>query len=412
MARILLAWELGRNLGHLSRLRPLACRLKARGHVVLTAARDLGSAANALAPAAIAFVQAPISSPSPIAAPAGGRLASYADLLLHQGWGDAPQLVGLLQAWINLIRMFAPDAIVLDHAPTAALAARSLAIPAAWIGTGFEIPPAATPLPPFPGMPMEAAAQAEDKALDLANRVLSAMHLRELSALTDLLADTPRWLATYPELDHYGARPDERYVGVFDELGYGKTVEWPGRGKHRVFAYLRAQTPGYGAILKALSSIDADVVGYAPDIPVSVAASLARPGLILTNEPVRMDPLCDSMDVCVSYAPAGTVATTLLHGIPQLCAPLHREASLTALRVEAMGAGLVLRGQQTPAAAETTIRNILESGTCTKQAKTFAERHRDSDKAAAVEAIADGMEAIAAASSRSDLPPIGRTREK
>ncbi len=395
MSRILVAWELGRNLGHLSRIRPLADRLKAHGHVVLVAARDLGCAAHTLAPAGLAFVQAPICPPSPVPH-AGAKLASYADILLHQGWGEASHLVGLMQAWINLIRMYAPDAIVLDHAPTAALAARSLGIPTAWIGTGFEIPPRVAPLPAFPEIPVEAAALAEAQALDLANRVLSAMHLRGLVALSELFDDCPRWLATYPELDHYGARANERYVGVFDELGYGKTVEWAGRGKHRVFAYLRSQMPGCGAILKALSSIDADVVCHAPDLPRGLTASLARPGLIVTSEPVRIDPLCDGMDLCVSYAPAGTVATTLLHGIPQLCAPQHLEAGLTALRVASMGAGLVLRGQQTLAGVEMTIGNVMETGTCAAQAKEFAARHRGSDKAAAVENIVAGVEAICA----------------
>ena len=397
MSRVLVAWELGRNLGHLSRIRPIARRLKARGHVVLTAARDLGSAARALAPDGLAFVQAPVAPALPQATHASARLTGYADLLLHQGWGEASHLVGLTQAWINLIRMFAPDAIILDHAPTAALAARSLGIPTAWIGTGFEIPPLATPLPPFPEIPLDAAAQAEASALDLANRVLSAMRLPELSALSELFADSPRWLATYPELDHYGARANERYVGVFDELGYGRAVEWAGRGRRRVFAYLRSQMPGHRAILKGLASIDADVVCHTPDVPRDMITSLARPGMILIDDPVRIDLLCGGMDLCVSYAPAGTVATTLLHGIPQLCAPPHREASLTALRVETLGAGLVLRGQQTPSGVEMTIENILETGTCAARAKEFAGQHRGPNRTVAVEGIVAGVEAMCAA---------------
>lgn len=49
MRRILLTWEMGSNLGHLSRLLPLAQRLKRRGHDVLIAARDPDVAVRTLA---------------------------------------------------------------------------------------------------------------------------------------------------------------------------------------------------------------------------------------------------------------------------------------------------------------------------------------------------------------------------
>jgi multidrug efflux pump subunit AcrA (membrane-fusion protein) len=53
VSRILLTWEMGSNLGHLSRLLPLARELKARGHRVLVAARDVALAASVLGPAGI-----------------------------------------------------------------------------------------------------------------------------------------------------------------------------------------------------------------------------------------------------------------------------------------------------------------------------------------------------------------------
>jgi len=391
MSRILLAWELGYNLGHLSRLRPLARRLRERGHTVLVAARDLTGAARALAPAGIPFIQAPQAA---LESRADQILASYADMLLHQGWGESSQLVGILHAWINLLRMFSPDAVVLDHSPTAALAARSLGIRSAWIGTGFEIPPLKVPLPAFPAIPTDRAAQAESKALDTANRVLQAMRLPRLNALKDLFADSKRWLATYEELDHYGSRAGEEYVGVFNEIGYGKAVEWAGQGNRHVFAYLRPQTPGFETVLKALSISSAEVICYAPGVAPNAMASLARPGFVLSPEPVRVDTLLNHADLCVSYAPAGTVATTLLRGVPQLCAPPHVEAKLTAGRIESMGAGLAVKGRQTESGIDETIRRMLDVGTCAAAAKKFAERYKDTDRKAAVDRIACGIEAL------------------
>jgi hypothetical protein len=77
MSRILLTWELGLNLGHLTRLLPLAERLKAEGHSVLVATRDIQAAIGVLAPAGIPFIPAP-HLPKGIAL--DHRPAGYADV--------------------------------------------------------------------------------------------------------------------------------------------------------------------------------------------------------------------------------------------------------------------------------------------------------------------------------------------
>jgi len=170
MSRILLAWEMGSNLGHLSRLLPLARRLKARGHSVLIVARDLELASRILGPAGIPFVQAPQVT---LVSNLHSQPASYADLLRYQGWADVSQLCGLVHAWANVLRLFAPKVAVMDHSPTALLASRVAATPCVLIGTGFELPPAKQPLPTFPGFAGatgENAVKAESQMLENANR--------------------------------------------------------------------------------------------------------------------------------------------------------------------------------------------------------------------------------------------------
>jgi UDP:flavonoid glycosyltransferase YjiC (YdhE family) len=99
LRRIVLAWEIGLNLGHLARLQPLAQTLRRIGHQALVAARDLGSAAKMLGPAGIPFVQAP-HFPERIQLP--HRAASFADILRSQGWDDLDVLGGMLCAWMTL----------------------------------------------------------------------------------------------------------------------------------------------------------------------------------------------------------------------------------------------------------------------------------------------------------------------
>jgi hypothetical protein len=111
MSRILLVWELGRHLGHVSRLLSVATRLKARNHSVLAAVRDIPSASTVLGSAEVSFIQCPWQTGVPQTAT---RMTGYADLLLSQGWNDRSALWGTLQAWITIYRLFRPDVIVLD----------------------------------------------------------------------------------------------------------------------------------------------------------------------------------------------------------------------------------------------------------------------------------------------------------
>src|SRR5471032_1719050 len=131
MSRILLGWELGLNFGHIARLLPLAEGLKARGHSVLVAVRDIPAAAKVLGPTGISFVQAPFHVKG---IPLPNRQSSYADILLAQGWADRSALWGLVQGWLNLFQLYQPDLVVLDHSPTARLATCIARIPTALVG--------------------------------------------------------------------------------------------------------------------------------------------------------------------------------------------------------------------------------------------------------------------------------------
>jgi UDP:flavonoid glycosyltransferase YjiC (YdhE family) len=395
VSRILLAWELGSNLGHLSRLLPLARRFKAHGHDVIVVARDLAHAAQVLGPVGIPFIQAPQSKRLPRI---DTQPASYADLLTFHGWADAPGLWGLVQAWATVFRMVMPHVVVIDHSPTALLAARVTGTPCALIGTGFEIPPARQPLPTFPGFPgatLENALKAESQALENANRVLEVLRGPPLRALSDVFEIEQRWLTTFPELDQYGARASERYVGPIGEVSDGQRVEWPSGYTRRIFAYLRADTPDVGSMVSALKSAAAAVVCYGPGLSPQLADALRRPGAIVSGRPLDLRSLLPEASLFVSYSPAGTVTQTLLRGVPQLLAPAHVEAQLTAQRVQCMGAGLTLGTGQTEAIIKATLDGVLGTFAFKARAAAFAEKYRAYDAAREADLVADGIEAIA-----------------
>lgn len=404
MSRILLAWELGSNLGHLSRLLPLARGLKDRGHEVLVAARDLVLATEVLAPAGIRFVQSP--------AEGRGRGISrppqnYADVLLMQGWESAPKLWGLVQAWGNLLRLFRPDAVVLDYAPGTLLAARVLRLRSAQLGTGFELPPIETPFPPFAGFAgagRESMNAADAQALESANRVLEAYQAPPLTALCDLFRTECRWLTTFPELDQYGPRA-ETYVGPLGRVDGGEVAEWAPELRHRVLAYLRPGMAGLPQILRALAGErNAAVICAAPGVSPEVLQGLSRPGFQFIPRPVRLETLLPQASAFVSYAPAATVAQSLLNGIPQVMVPAHVEAQMTAVRVASLGAGLMLRGEETEERIALGLRRILDDPRFKVRALEFASWHRTFDPSVACARIVTEIEALAAGEAREHAP--------
>lgn len=401
MSRVLLAWELGSNLGHLSRLLALARRLKERRHEVLVASRDLLLATELLAPAGIPFVQSPTEGRARTPA---RQPQSYADVLLLQGWDTPARLWGLVQAWGNLLRLFRPHIVVLDYAPTALLAARILGLPAALLGTGFELPPLEVPLPPFPGfdgVTAENARAADTQALENANRVLEAYQATRLAALCDLFRAERRWLTTFAELDQYGQRPGSTYVGPIGDVDRGEKVEWPLGFRHCVLAYLRPGMSEFSRILSALAAErEAAVVCAAPGASVEVAEGLSRPGFLFVPRPVGFRALLPKANAFVSYAPAGSVAQSLLHGIPQLMSPAHVEAQMTAIRVASLGAGLTLRAGETEQAVVAALKQVLNDSRFRVRALEFATHHRAFDPATACDRIVTEIERVGAGHGR------------
>jgi UDP:flavonoid glycosyltransferase YjiC (YdhE family) len=407
LSRILLAWEYGRNLGHLVRLLPLATRLTARGHDVLAVVKELSSAATMLGPAGIAFVPSPLYMEN---SPHDTVTVSYADLLLRQGWNDPSVLRGLVHGWIHLLRIFKPDVAVLDYAPTARLAARILGIRCVWIGNGFSLPPIAVPLPPLPGFPWttaKLAERAERAALEQINIVMDELRASRLEALKELFESDQRLLLTFPELDHYGRRAGTCYMGPIMEPGRGEPVDWPeGVARRRVVAYLRPDMQDFSLVLEGLAATDATVICHAPGASKEMIQRFRKSRILFSQQPVQFKRLFSNADACVSYAPVGTVTAALLGGVPQVLSPVHVESGLTANCAERLGAALVLRGPQTALSVAAAIHQVADGGRFKAHAREFAERYRDYDAAAVADEVVARVES---ASVVGPLPPPARS---
>lgn len=386
--RILLTWELGLNLGHLARLLPIASMLKRHGHAILIASRDLTSAAHVMAPAGVSFVQAPYLAQG-LRLP--HRAAGYSDILRAQGWGDHATLQGLTEGWNNIYRMFRPNLIVADYSPTAVLAAHMANRPALLIGNGFELPPASSPLPPFPGFSWataERAAASEELVLKNANRVAQQIRGTRLLSLRDIVNPVRALIATVPDLDHYGRRDGACYIGPLVQSLGGCSLDWPTGPAKRVFVFVRPETAYATEILGALKRVDAAITCIAPGFTNAQLAPHRASNVLLSPQLANLSMLTPTADLCLSYGAEGTTLSFLFAGVPQLISPYHVETHMAARRLEALGLGLSLRSHQTAETVQTEIHSILSRDDLATNARSFSESHAATFHSAIPRAVA------------------------
>ena len=251
VSRILLAWELGGGLGHIRRMAPVARALRQAGHEVWVAVRQLGRAGADLGDEDIHLLQVPVPLTPVIRATA----VIHADILRWGGWADPVVLGAMVEAWRQMVALVDPGLMLLDHAPTGLLAARSLGLPRATLGTGFQTPPHAHPLPPLqPWLPADAEARAGAEApiLDSVNTVLARVGASPIEVLADVFAADEHFLCTVPELDHFPGRGAVRYWGPVSITGGGPEPDWPdGDPDRRVFLYASASHPRFADLASA-----------------------------------------------------------------------------------------------------------------------------------------------------------------
>ena len=135
MAKIFLAWELGGGSGHLVNFSLLLSQLSSQGHQVFLALRDLSKASAMFKDVNVSYLQAPYQSGRPKEMYEVAR--TFAHIMFNIGFGDVDALNTMVDAWRNLIEMVGPDLILIDHSPTALLAARGYDAPAGNRGKQF-----------------------------------------------------------------------------------------------------------------------------------------------------------------------------------------------------------------------------------------------------------------------------------
>ncbi len=392
---ILYAWEFGANLGHIGTFLPVAKELRVRGTAVHWAVAHPHQAARLLPEAGFDWLPAP-------AMPEQRRQdapLNYADILLRFGYADPADLLGLVVAWRELLRLTGARLVLADHAPTAILAARTLEIPVMLFGSGFFTPP---PLHPTPNMRPWVAVAAEHLvandalALTAINAVLARYDQPPLTHLGQLFQVAEDSLLSFPELDHYPQRGPARYWGMLP-AAVAEDSTWPVAAGPRVFSYLRPETPHLEAALQALHELRGSALIYAPGLAIGLMRRYAADHLAFSPTPVDLNKVAHQADAGLTYASAAATVAFLMAGKPVLMIPGHLEQFLFARRVAEMGAGLLQNPDHAAQDLPAMLRRVLDDTRFRANAGAFAAKYANFDQNAVVTHMVARIEQLAAA---------------
>ena len=395
MRRVLLAWELGGEYGHIARFLPLALEFRRRGYEPVLLLRDLCRTESLLGGHGLTCLQAPLW----IAEVAGlPPPANYAETLMRFGYLDAVGLLGVCKAWRALVALLDPALVLCDHAPTAMLATRGMGVPRAVLGDSFAIPPRLAPMPAYHwwvGAPAVRLQDSEAKVLATANAVLERLGQSPLAQLHQLLDGDERFLCSTPDLDAYPLREAEaRYWGSIVNLEHGVPPAWPAfPGGKRIFAYLKPMDGRFEPLLRALNEVEAAALVHAPGVSGKIMNTYRSARLNFSREPVRMADAAGESDLIVCHA-GRTADVALACGKPSLLLPMQTEQLMSSKRAEQLGVALVVTPEQPPAQIKKYLKRLLQEPGFTGRARRHATEHPQPPQEERIRAILERCEAI------------------
>jgi hypothetical protein len=337
---ILLGWEMGGGLGHVHNLLAVARGLADRGHFPVCALRNVIDGTGPLRDQALAVVQAPVWQPRPLDDDRAFLASSYADVLAVHGYDTVEHLLPLVEAWQGLLDFVRPALVVLDFAPTLALAATG-AVPMVEIGTGFTMPPleGAT----FPALiPDRAPVLTEEALLAVVAEVQRRRGRPVPASLPAMLAGPRRFLTVLPELDPYRAVRREQAVGC---IAPAVGPPLPPAVRPGFFAYLNAAAGGIEALLRGLGRAGLAGTAYLRAATPALRARLRAHGLNVLDRPPPLGEMLAENALVVHHGGSGLAHYALAAGRPQLVFPEHLEQILNGQLLHGLGVGRYLVGR-------------------------------------------------------------------
>jgi UDP:flavonoid glycosyltransferase YjiC (YdhE family) len=333
---VLLAWELGRGLGHLVSIRRVATRLKAYGMQTIAVVNDLTSIVlNGVCDDVIAAPAWPLASQN-AAQRARQSSATLNDILSSAGLADASAVQRLLVAWDGIFERFRPHLVIADFAPLAALAARGR-IPLVQVGNGYTLPPDG--MMRFPPLHRMSAPQwNEAETLSTVNAAARSLGRAQLDRLPQLFSGDARLVQTFALLDPYDTQRVDPVDGPMIETAPAARCA----GADTIFVYLSGGYEVPANLVGALAPFAGTVRIHAPALASAQLRELTEGGARIDTEPV---PLCDvlaSARLVVHSGGSGVASEALAAGVPQLVLSGQIEQALNGQALQREGVGRLI----------------------------------------------------------------------
>lgn len=325
---IILANEFGGGWGHLRPLSLLARVFLQKGCQVSLLCRDYDKAVSLFPNNEINVEQSPAWVMSKV-----GFSCNYAQNILGNGYWDAKMLSVHFRWWCDKFYALKPDFVMTDYSPTALLAAISLNIPHGAMGIGFTVPPIATPMPslhPWLDIDSSTLLEAEEQVLSNIKKVVPT-----ITTISDIFLKAKRFLTIFPEIDHFGWRFSEKYLGPLFPTPSNDEIRWPLRTGYRVFMYLSAYNRCFDDLLTYLQQCDASVFGCIKNLHASKKYAVSQ-RIHLQETLVNLHSAA-TCDLAITAGNFSTSAMMLKLGIPLLICPEQLEQMLLAYRLQQQG---------------------------------------------------------------------------
>ena len=367
-------------------LLPIARELKAQGHRVIFALRDVRAAGALLKVEGFTVLQAP-THPDQFFPAHGPQPQTMADILEIFGFASARNLKGLVAAWEGIFFICRPDVVVASYAPLSLLCARSAGIPTVLMALPFELPSPAHPSPVLRTGSAPKSSAVDDRIVASVNQVFGA---RTVSTVHNLFLAGKTFMMSFPELDFLHPRQSVEYCGSFFVTDVGASPQWPVQVGRRVFAYLHTGLPGIDALRQAIHES-----GYSYSIVLRGADSQLISKWTSSNvhasaDVVALNKALPACDAVLSYGGQGFVSACLMAGKPLVFLIRDLETYLTARQAVKLGAG-VLPAPQTAASVLTGLDQVLNGSSYRNRAENFAQSQLALHAPKAARVVADAI---------------------
>lgn len=387
MKRVVFCWEMGGNYGHIAGFVPIYRRLKKQGVQVFLIVRDtkfihfLGDDAKDFC----------FQAPSPQFIPQQRELYSYADILAYIGYLDAPVLAHYVASWCELIEHIRPDTIIVDHAPTALLAARVLNIPTASLDIGFTRPPNDETFSYYFAERSAPHGKIDQQILTVVNQVMNNFKAPLLNRSTEIVATNQPFLCSFEETDHYGPRTNTTYVGNLFSDDTGQHFDWPTTSEQNIFVYLTAKVKNLAGVVDAIANLPGHKLFHLPGVAEeSLAHFRGRSDVTLHTKPVQLRYLMQNVNLVVGQSGPGLSAQCLIAGKRYVVIPTQAEQRMLARRLISQGLAYGIDHHKEPNYTQ-VLEKTLNCEILQKNCAAAKEKYRGFNKEEQVEYIVNSI---------------------